>query len=142
MSRVGNTALLEPGISPVKSQPSKPPKMTAGPGLFGARRRSKSRLVIAIILSLTSLGPLLYMVSLSFQPNGGLLGATVLIPTHPTVQNYVQAWTENSFSHYFFNSLLVAIATVVITVVFASLAAFAFARYTFPLKQTIFYLFL
>jgi multiple sugar transport system permease protein len=142
MSRVGDTALFEPGISPVKSPPSKPPKVTAGPGLFGARRRSKSRLVIAIILSLTSLGPLLYMVSLSFQPNGGLLGATVLIPTHPTVQNYVQAWTENSFSRYFVNSLIVAIATVVITVIFASLAAFAFARYQFPLKQTIFYFFL
>jgi len=42
------------------------------------------------------------------------------------VQNYVQAWTENSFSHYFLNSLIVAFATVVITVVFASLAAFAF----------------
>ena len=58
------------------------------------------------------------------------------------MQNYVQAWTENSFSHYFLNSLFVAIATVAITVVFASLAAFAFARYKFPLKQLIFYVFL
>jgi len=99
-------------------------------------------MVIAVVLALVSLGPLLYMLSLSFQPNGGLLGATVLIPTHPTIQNYVQAWTENSFSHYFVNSLFVAIATVAITVVFASLAAFAFARYKFPLKQLIFYIFL
>jgi ABC-type glycerol-3-phosphate transport system permease component len=113
-----------------------------GPGLLGIRSWNKSRLVIAIILALTSLGPLLYMLSLSFQPNGGLLGATVLVPTHPTVQNYVLAWTENSFSHYFLNSLYVSIATVVITVVIASLAAFAFARYTFPFKQTIFYVFL
>jgi ABC-type glycerol-3-phosphate transport system permease component len=82
------------------------------------------------------------MLSLSFQPNGGLLGATALIPTHPTVQNYVQAWTENSFSRYFVNSLIVAAGTVVLTVVFASLAAFAFARYTFPFKQLIFYTFL
>ena len=142
MSRNSGTALLEPDAPSSKPPPSKPPKVTAGPGLFGARRRNKSRLVIAIVLAVTSLGPLLYMLSLSFQPNGGLLGATVLIPTHPTVQNYVQAWTENSFSRYFVNSLIVAIATVVITVVFASLAAFAFARYQFPLKQTIFYFFL
>jgi multiple sugar transport system permease protein len=142
MSRDSGTALLEREKTAKKSPPLKPPKVTAGPGRFGARRRGKSRLIIAIILSVTSLGPLLYMVSLSFQPNGGLLGATVLIPTHPTVQNYVQAWTENSFSRYFVNSLIVAIATVVITVVFASLAAFAFARYQFPLKQTIFYFFL
>ena len=118
------------------------PLAGSGPGLFGIRRRNRSRLVIAVLLALFSLGPLLYMLSLSFQQNGGLLGATVLIPSHPTVQNYVQAWTENSFSHYFFNSLFVAIATVAITVVFASLAAFAFARYTFPFKQVIFYIFL
>jgi multiple sugar transport system permease protein len=124
-----------------KTAPSEP-VVDSGPGLLGVHKRNVPRLVIAVVLALVSLGPLLYMVSLSFQPNGGLLGATVLIPTHPTVQNYVQAWTENSFSHYFLNSLVVAIATVVITVVFASLAAFAFARYTFPLKQTIFYLFL
>jgi ABC-type glycerol-3-phosphate transport system permease component len=124
-----------------KTAPSEP-LVDSGPGLLGVRKRNVPRLIIAGVLALTSLGPLLYMVSLSFQPNGGLLGATVLIPTHPTVQNYVQAWTENSFSHYFLNSLMVAVATVVITVVFASLAAFAFARYTFPLKQTIFYVFL
>src|ERR1700683_85970 len=105
MSRVGDTALLERDTLPKKPPPSKPPKVIAGPGLFGARRRNKSRLIIAIILSVTSLGPLLYMVSLSFQPNGGLLGATVLIPTHPTVQNYVQAWSENSFSRYFMNKI-------------------------------------
>jgi ABC-type glycerol-3-phosphate transport system permease component len=120
----------------------KKPIVDSGPGLLGVNKRNVPRLIIAVVLALVSLGPLLYMVSLSFQPNGGLLGATVLIPTHPTVQNYVQAWTENSFSHYFLNSLFVALATVVITVVFASLAAFAFARYTFPLKQTIFYIFL
>jgi multiple sugar transport system permease protein len=124
-----------------KTAPSEP-VADSGPGLLGVHKRNVPRLIIAVVLALASLGPLLYMVSLSFQPNGGLLGATVLIPTHPTVQNYVQAWTENSFSHYFLNSLMVAIATVAITVVFASLAAFAFARYTFPLKQTIFYLFL
>jgi multiple sugar transport system permease protein len=40
------------------------------------------------------------------------------------------------------NSALVALGTVLLTVVFASLAAFAFARYKFPGKEIIFYLFL
>ena len=111
-------------------RPEQAGRCDSGPGLFGVHRRNVRVSSSPLVLALTSLGPLLYMVSLSFQPNGGLLGATVLIPTHPTVQNYVQAWTENSFSHYFLNSLVVAIATVVITVVFASLAAFAFARYS------------
>jgi multiple sugar transport system permease protein len=130
-------------LAPTTDRPEKEQVLAGqGTGLFGIKRRNRSRLVIAVLLSMMSLGPLLYMLSLSFQPNGGLLGATVLFPTHPTVQNYVQAWTQNSFSHYFVNSLIVSIATVVITVVLASLAAFAFARYTFAFKQTIFYIFL
>jgi len=88
------------------------------------------------------MGPLLYMLSLSFVPNSTIFGASVALPSHPTGSNYVQAWTENSFGHYFMNSLLVALATVVITVVLASLAAFAFARYKFRLKEVIFYFFL
>ncbi len=110
-----------------------------GPGLFGIRQWNKTRMFIAIVLAVASLGPLLYMVSLSFQPNGGLLGATQLLPTHPTVQNYVQAWTENSFARYFVNSIIVTFGTVVINVVLATLAAFAFARYRFPGRQLIFY---
>jgi len=114
----------------------------AQPGLFGTRRMNRTRLTIGVVLALISLFPLLYMVSLSFQPNGGILGSLALLPTHPTGTNFVQAWTENSFSHYFFNSLFVSIATVAITVAFASLAAFAFARYEFPLREVIFYIFL
>jgi ABC-type glycerol-3-phosphate transport system permease component len=82
------------------------------------------------------------MLSLSFQNNGDILGTTVLLPTHPTASNYSQAWTENSFGHYFVNSLLVAVGTVVVTVTLASLAAFAFARYKFPGRELIFYAFL
>lgn len=111
----------------------------SGPGLFGIREWKKTRMVIAIVLAVASLGPLLYMLSLSFQPNGGLLGATVLVPRHPTIQNYVQAWSENSFARYFVNSIIVTMGTVVINVVLATLAAFAFARYRFPGRQFIFY---
>jgi ABC-type glycerol-3-phosphate transport system permease component len=100
------------------------------------------RLVIAVLLALLSLGPLVYMVMLSFQSNNDIQGNTVLLPTHPTTNNYVVAWTENSFGHYFANSVFVALTTVVITVSLASLAAFAFARYKFPGRELIFYAFL
>ena len=129
-------------MAALRVEQNKPRGPVIQPGLFGVRRMNGPRLVLAVLLTLLSLGPLLYMLSLSFQNNGQLLGNTVLIPTNPTVDNYTQAWTENSFSHYFVNSMIVAIATVVITVICASLAAFAFARYRFPLRELIFYLFL
>ena len=111
-------------------------------GLFGTRPKTRLRLAIAVVLALLSVGPLIYMVMLSFQSNNDIEGDTVLLPTHPTTSNYVVAWTENSFGHYFANSFLVAIATVVITVSLSSLAAFAFARYKFPGRELIFYTFL
>jgi multiple sugar transport system permease protein len=115
----------------------------SAPGLFGINDHRRLRLAIAIVLALLALGPLLFMISLSFQPVGDLLAAKpVIVPTHPTVQNYVQAWTENRFGHYFLNSLLVSCSTVVITIVLAALAAFAFARYRFRFKELIFYVFL
>ena len=61
-------------------------RATAQPGLFGTRPRNKLRLVLAVLLALMSLGPLLYMVSLSFQNNNYILGNTVLIPNHPTTE--------------------------------------------------------
>jgi ABC-type glycerol-3-phosphate transport system permease component len=123
--------------SPRRSKPS------AAPGLFGIRSWKKSRLVMAIVFGLVSIFPLLYMISLSFQPTSDILTSNaVLFPSHPTTSNYTTAWTGNNFSNYFLNSLIVALGTVVIVVVVASLAAFAFARYRFPMKEVIFYLFL
>ncbi|MGO8723195.1 MAG: carbohydrate ABC transporter permease [Acidimicrobiales bacterium] len=119
------------------------PKALVAPGLFGIRRRTKTRLVIALLFAAISVMPLLYMISLSFQPTGNIaINEAGLIPTHPVVGNYISAWTENSFGHYFFNSLVVSLAAVALTVAFSSLAAFAFARYKFPFKEVIFYLFL
>lgn len=113
------------------------------PGLFGIRNWKKSRIAVASIFGVVSIFPLLYMVSLSFQPTSDILTSTpVLVPSHPTFLNYIQAWTENSFGQFFLNSMIVALGTVAIVVVVASLAAFAFARYTFPFKEVIFYIFL
>jgi ABC-type glycerol-3-phosphate transport system permease component len=118
-------------------------KPAAPPGLFGVRSWKKSRLAMAILFGLAAIFPLVYMVSLSFQPTGDILTSNaVLFPSHPTTANYTVAWSQNGFSSYFLNSLIVAVGTVVITVVVASLAAFAFARYRFPFKEVIFYVFL
>ncbi|HTX01007.1 MAG TPA: carbohydrate ABC transporter permease [Acidimicrobiales bacterium] len=121
------------------------PKLRAatGPGLFGIRTWKKTRLVITILFAAISVGPLLYMVTLSFDPVSEIdTGAAALVPSHPTAQNYVQAWQTVDIERYLLNSAIVAVGTVAITVAFAALAAFAFARYKFPFKEVIFYLFL
>jgi ABC-type glycerol-3-phosphate transport system permease component len=101
-------------------------KAPSAPGLFGIRSWKKSRLVLAGLFGVISVFPLLYMISLSFQPTSDIL----------------TSGAQNGFSQFFLNSLVVALGTVVITTVVSSLAAFAFARYHFRFKEIIFYLFL
>lgn len=118
-------------------------KPTTGPGLLGAKKWTKSRLVIAVFLAAISVGPLLLMISLSFTPASEIgTGSPVIVPSHPTAQNYVQAWQTVDIERYFLNSVIVSIGTVVLVVAFAALAAFAFARYHFRFKEVIFYIFL
>jgi ABC-type glycerol-3-phosphate transport system permease component len=121
-------------------QRSRPPER---PGLFGVRSWKRTRLFFAIAFAVVSVGPLLYMVSLSFDPVSQIAtGAAAGLPSHPTVDNYLQAWRSVDIQRYFLNSLVVAAGTVAVTVSFASLAAFAFARYHFRGKEVVFYLFL
>jgi multiple sugar transport system permease protein len=123
--------------------PARSARKPAQLGIFGIRRRHKTRLVLAILFAAISIFPLLFMASLSFQPPSDVFSGTpVLVPTHPTTANYAQAWTENSFGHFFANSLYVSLGTVVLTVVLAALAAFAFARFRFPFREVTFYAFL
>jgi ABC-type glycerol-3-phosphate transport system permease component len=56
--------------------------------------------------------------------------------------NYVEAWTEADFSLYLRNSVIITLLTVSGVVVTGTLAAYAFARMRFPLKNVIFTLYL
>jgi ABC-type glycerol-3-phosphate transport system permease component len=56
--------------------------------------------------------------------------------------HYVEAWDESNFSEYFFNSVQVAILTIIGQTATSILAAYAFARIEFPGRNLLFSLFL
>ena len=83
--------------------------------------------------------PFAYMLSTSLKPDRLVLEVPPrLLPSHATVSNYTGAWTSNDFGHYFFNSLLVALATTGAAVLLSSTMAFAFARFIFPGRRLLF----
>lgn len=57
-------------------------------------------------------------------------------------QNYVSAWNAAPFGRYYANTVFVAITTTFLEIIFASMAAFAFAKMEFFGKNFIFTLFL
>ncbi len=56
--------------------------------------------------------------------------------------HYIEAWNESNFSRYFFNSIKVAILTIVGQTITSILAAYAFARIEFPGSNLLFSVFL
>lgn len=56
--------------------------------------------------------------------------------------NYIQAWTDADFSLYMRNSVILTFLTVGGVVITGTLAAYAFARMWFPLKNFVFTLYL
>jgi multiple sugar transport system permease protein len=64
-------------------------------------------------------------------------------PAEPQFHNFVEAWQfQPLWTRYFFNSFFVAITTVVLEVIIAALAAYAFAKMEFFGKNLLFGLFL
>lgn len=102
-----------------------------------------SRFVTLCVFSVIMILPFLYMVSTSFKKHTYLFESPPrFIPKEPTVQNYIQAWTTGNFSRYFFNSLFVTSISTFFTVIFAAMAAFAFAKFAFFGKKALFILLL
>ncbi len=57
-------------------------------------------------------------------------------------QNYVSAWNAAPFGRYYFNTVFVAMVTTFVEIIFAAMAAFAFAKMDFFGKNLLFTLFL
>ena len=67
------------------------------PGLFGIRTWKKTRLMMACVFGAISVFPLLYMISLSFQPTGDILTSSPCWYRHPADGHQLRAaWSENS----------------------------------------------
>ena len=63
-------------------------------------------------------------------------------PFSPNWENYSEAWDDGHFSRYILNTIVVTVAITAGQVVTAVAAAYAFAFLRFPLKRTLFVLFL
>lgn len=107
------------------------------------KNRFLKNIIIYIILvfgAIIAIIPFLYMLSTSLKDQVFVFEIPPrLIPKDPVIQNYVVAWNAGGFKQYFFNSLIVAISTVVLTLLFSSMLAYVFARFKFPGNKILFY---
>jgi multiple sugar transport system permease protein len=84
-------------------------------------------------------GPFLWMVQASFQGKSELLGYPPhLLPWQPSLENYVSMLTELPTLTMFGNSVLIALVTTLMSVVFCSMGSYAFAHLRFPGRDVIY----
>jgi multiple sugar transport system permease protein len=87
---------------------------------------------VLVPLTFLLMVPLLWMVVTSLQTQGEANRfPPVLLPHHPRIANYADAWHTAPFGTFFLNSALVALVVVVSNLVVCSLAGYAFARVRF-----------
>ena len=88
------------------------------------------------LLLLFALFPYIWTILSSIKPESELFTKQIhYLPQSPTFQNYISLFKLTNFSKYLTNSLIVAISTVVVAITISTLAAYAFARFSFPMKN-------
>ncbi len=84
--------------------------------------------------------PFLWMVSSALKPHLFVIEyPPQLIPSNPSLENFIEAWKANNFQAYFLNSAFVAVTSTVLSVFISAMAAYAFARFKFPGREIIFF---
>jgi len=102
------------------------------------------RYVFLIFWALIVLFPFYFMILTSFKSYSSYNGEYVprLIVTSPTLQNYVDAFTQVNLLRYLLNTLVFTVLTTAIMLMIVILSAFAFSRLSFKGKNLLFALFL
>lgn len=109
------------------------------------RRVSKTFTYILLALwAVIVLFPFYWMVLTSLKSYSAYNSEYVpsFITLHPTLENYVNAFTQVPLGRYLLNTLIFTVITTAIMTAVAVLAAFAFARLKFRGKNIVFALFL
>lgn len=96
--------------------------------------------LLLIGIALVMLLPLLWLISTAFKsPTEDIFQfPPQFLPAQPTIENFVRVWQTNPFGRYLLNSIVVAVLTVGLNLLFCALAAYPLARLEFRGREVIF----
>lgn len=97
--------------------------------------------VLVALLLLFTLFPVYWMISSAFDKRASS-GGQSLVPQEFTLDNFTYVLTQGGFDVFLRNSLIVAVAVVVISAVLALLASVAVARFNFKFRTAMLFMIL
>lgn len=106
---------------------------------FGRVNRSEVlQYAVLIILALLALGPIIVMFVTSFKTQVDIMSSDSMWIFEPTFDNYTHVF-ENKFDLFLQNSIVVSLASTVLSLLVAGMAAYALARLEFPGRSPVAY---
>jgi raffinose/stachyose/melibiose transport system permease protein len=109
------------------------------------RRKFLTHSAIQVVLALNAfimIYPLVVMVLSSFKTNAEIFTSPFALPQSFTLANAGRVWTDTNFVQYLANSLIVTGASIVLILLFSTMAAYAIARYEFRFSNAVLMFFL
>ncbi|MDN3357435.1 carbohydrate ABC transporter permease [Actinomadura sp. DC4] len=95
-----------------------------------------TRRVVLTLLTIFTVLPLYVMVVSSVKPLKDVQGAFTWLPSHVTIQPFIDMWRTVPLGRYFVNSLVVSLSATVCSVLIAIITGYAVSRYRFPGRGT------
>jgi multiple sugar transport system permease protein len=119
------------------------------PGTGVVDRRLQGRIaywgafVLLVVLALIWLMPILWAIDTALKPEGETTAIPVSwLASHFTLDAFISTFATSNLPRWYFNSALTSVIISLLTVVLASLAAFAFSRIPFRGRNIVFWVIL
>lgn len=93
--------------------------------------------IFLIAMAAMFITPLLFTLISSLKDNREIFANPFALPEIYRFENYIIAWKEANMGQFFFNSVFIAVSTVVLLGIVASMAAFIISRFNFKLNRLI-----
>ena len=97
---------------------------------------------LLIVWAILVIFPFLWMLMTAFKTDQDILFSPWRLPHSLEWSNFERAWTKAHIGRYFFNTVLVLAGSLTGTLIISAMAAYVFARFDFPGRNALFYLFI
>ncbi|MFX4271984.1 carbohydrate ABC transporter permease [Propionibacteriaceae bacterium Y1685] len=98
--------------------------------------------VVLIIWSIVIVVPVLWAILSSFKTSSEIFASPFALPAEWSLTNYKTAWDLAGIGRYFLNTVIVVGSALVLVMLLGSMAAYVLARFHFPGRRIVYYLFL
>ncbi|TMG24817.1 MAG: carbohydrate ABC transporter permease [Chloroflexi bacterium] len=114
--------------------------------LVRPRRRIRPRRVVLYafltFMAVTWLFPLIWAIYAALRPYSDVLkNGYISLPSSLSVDNFFNAWDQGNFPQFYLNSLIVTVPAVIVTLLLASMVAFAVSRFSWRFNLVVLMLF-